>query len=137
MVGIVPRRSGPDRGLAALRADSARSFAAASTLARARDHLLADRRQPHVAPVALDELHAEHGLELLDAGRERGLGDELRLGRCAEVQALGELDEVAQLPQRGQRQIRCPPPCVRRDRTLARVYAWMFLRLSKKLFSQC
>ena len=67
----------------------------------ARDDVLADRGQPHVAVVALDELHAQQRLELLDPGGQRGLGDELRLGGDAEVQALGELHQVGELAQRG------------------------------------
>ncbi|MNC88422.1 hypothetical protein D3C83_42340 [compost metagenome] len=49
--------------------------------------------------VALDQLRAEQALELLDPGGQRGLGDELRLGRGAEVEALGELDQVGELAQ--------------------------------------
>ena len=46
-------------------------------LLRTRDDVLADRGEPHVAVVALDELHAQQRLELLDPGGQRGLGDEL------------------------------------------------------------
>jgi hypothetical protein len=37
-------------------------------LAGARDDILAHRGEPHVALVALDELHAQQLLELLDPG---------------------------------------------------------------------
>ena len=99
MVGMAPRRSGPDNGRVAERAASARSVAAASSSFARADDVLAHRGEPHVALVALDELHAQQRLELLDPGGQRGLGDELRLGGDAEVQALGELDQVGELAQ--------------------------------------
>jgi hypothetical protein len=71
-------------------------------LLRTRDDVLPDRGEPHVAVVALDELHAQQRLQLLDPGRQRGLGDELGFGGDAEVQALGELDQVGELAQRGE-----------------------------------
>ena len=71
-------------------------------VAGARGDFLAHRRQAHVALVALDELHAQQRLELLEPRRERGLRDELRFGGDAEVQALGELDQIGELAQGGQ-----------------------------------
>ena len=102
MVGMTPRRRGPDNGRVAERAASARSAAAASRLAPARDDVLAHRGEPHVALVALDELHAQQPLELLDPGGQRGLGHELRFRGGPEVQALGELDQVGELAQGGE-----------------------------------
>ena len=61
------------------------------------------------ALVALDELDAQEGLQLLDPGRQRRLGHELRLGRQAEVQPLGQLDQVAELAQGRQRRGHAAP----------------------------
>jgi hypothetical protein len=71
-------------------------------VARPRHHVLAHRGQPHVAPVALDELDVEQPLQLLDPRRQRRLGDELGLGGGAEVQALGQLHQVGELAKRRQ-----------------------------------
>jgi hypothetical protein len=101
MVGIAPRRNGPDSG----RARSGPPPPVGrrgEQLSPARRDVLAHGREPDVARVALDELNAQERLELLDPRREGGLRDELRLRRGAEVQALGELDEVRELAQGGQ-----------------------------------
>ena len=45
----------------------------------------------------------EQALQLLDAGRQGGLRDEARLRRLAEVKAVRQLDEIAELPQGRQR----------------------------------
>jgi hypothetical protein len=60
-----------------------------------------------VAPVALDELDAQLGLQLLDPGGERRLGYELRLGGDPEAQTFGELDEVGELAQGRERGLQC------------------------------
>ena len=99
MVGMAPRRSGPDKRRVAERAASARSVAAASS-SRARATTSSPTAvQLHVAVVAPDELHAQQRSSSLIPADERGLGHELRLGGDAEVQALGELDQVGELAQ--------------------------------------
>jgi len=102
IVGIAPKRSGPDNGAAALRAVSTKSSASASS-ARAFGHLLPGFGEPHAALVALDELRAEQVFELFDAGRQCGLRYELRLRGRMEVEALGKLDQVGKLTQGGER----------------------------------
>ena len=65
--------------------------------ARALDDFLAGGGQRHALGRALDELHAEVFLELLELRRQRRLADEAALGRAAEVARVGEGDEVAQV----------------------------------------
>jgi hypothetical protein len=66
-------------------------------LAPARGDILAHRGEPYVAFVALHELRAQEGLQLLDPGGQRGLSHELRFRGGPEVQARGELDQVGEL----------------------------------------
>jgi hypothetical protein len=49
------------------------------------------------APAADEQLHAQLTLERLDLEAERWLGDAQPLGRPAEVQLLGDGDEVAKM----------------------------------------
>ena len=70
--------------------------------AGARRHLGAERRQHDGAPGALDQRRAEQALEVLEARAERRLGDETGIRRLAEVELIGERDEITQLARRGQ-----------------------------------
>ena len=67
---------------------------------RARHHLLARRGQEDALPVALEELHPEHPLELLDLPAQRGLGHRTTLGRAPESQGIGHGHHVLELAQR-------------------------------------
>ncbi|MCY1547882.1 hypothetical protein D9M68_839620 [compost metagenome] len=51
------------------------------------------------ARVALEQLHAQVILQLLDLARQRGLGDMQPLGRAGEVAFLCHGHEVTQVPQ--------------------------------------
>ena len=62
--------------------------------------LLAQRRGADLAGTALEDLHVELFLELLDRHAERGLRDEAALGRAAEVPFARDGDDVAQFGQR-------------------------------------
>ncbi|OMC35157.1 hypothetical protein A5742_12730 [Mycolicibacterium fortuitum] len=55
--------------------------------------------QRHRAPVAIEQLHLEIAFQRLDLLGQRRTGDTQPLCRAAEVQFLGDGDEVAQLPQ--------------------------------------
>ena len=95
-------RSGPESGAVARRAVSARSVAAASR-SRARATTSSPTSVSRTLRLsAFHQLRAEQALELLDAGRQRGLGDELGFRGGAEIEALGELDQVAELAQGGE-----------------------------------
>ena len=60
--------------------------------------------QAHVAPHALEELHAKFPLQIADRVGKRGLGDEKLLGGFSVMLDLSQLAEVVQL-----RQIHSPP----------------------------
>src|SRR5690242_1779874 len=62
-----------------------------------RDDFLAGRGEGYPLRGALDELHAEVVLELLELRRERGLADEAAFGRAPEVARIGQGDEVAEV----------------------------------------
>ena len=70
--------------------------------ARAADYLVAERCQHDRAPGALDERRAEQRLEVLEARAQRRLGDQTGVRRAAEVEVIGERDEIAHLARRGQ-----------------------------------
>ncbi|OCB46953.1 hypothetical protein A5721_12415 [Mycobacterium vulneris] len=57
----------------------------------------AGRGEGDGASVPVEQLHLEVALERLDLLRERRAGDPQTLGRAAEVQLLGDGDEIAQL----------------------------------------
>ena len=61
--------------------------------------LLAGRGHEDAAPAALEELHPEQLLELLDLGAQRGLGDVAGLRRPAEVQVVGHGHGVLELAE--------------------------------------
>src|SRR5690606_9364879 len=63
------------------------------------DDLLADRGEHDAPRVALDELHAQLLLQLLDLGGERGLAHEAGLGGPSEVAVVGHRHQVAQVSQ--------------------------------------
>ena len=63
------------------------------------DDLLAGAGEQHLAGVALDQLDAELGLELLELGRQGRLADVAGLGGPAEVAVLVDGDEVLQVPE--------------------------------------
>ena len=69
--------------------------------ARLGGQLEARAGRHHPARVPLEQLHAQQGLQLLELGAERRLGDAARLGRLAEVQVLGDGDEVLELADGG------------------------------------
>jgi hypothetical protein len=54
--------------------------------------------QPHPSPGAHEELGAERALEALDPRRQRGLGDEERLGRACHRAVARGVDERLELP---------------------------------------
>jgi len=60
---------------------------------------MARLRQAQPAPQAVKERHAQLGLQLAQAVRERGLRDEQRIRRAGEVLGLGHAQEVPQLAQ--------------------------------------
>ena len=66
---------------------------------RERQDLRADLGERDAAGLALDQLHAQIVLELLDLRRQRRLADERALGGLAEVPRVGQRDEVAQVAQ--------------------------------------
>ena len=65
--------------------------------ARALDDLLAGGGQRDALRRALDELHAEVFLELLELRRQRRLAHEAALGRAPEVARVGHGDQVSQV----------------------------------------
>ena len=67
---------------------------------RALDRLRAGGGQDDAGAGPVDECRAEDLLQLLDAGRERRLGDVRRLGRTAEGAVLGQELQVLQLADR-------------------------------------
>ena len=62
--------------------------------------LLAERGKAHHPTRALDQGHAEQGLELAQARRQRRLGDVAGVGRFAEMAVLAQRDEILKLLQR-------------------------------------
>src|SRR3546814_8917575 len=66
---------------------------------RARGDVAPGRGQHHLARRAFDQRHAQFLLQLADLGGERGLADEARRRGAAEVQVLGEGDEVLEVTQ--------------------------------------
>jgi hypothetical protein len=73
--------------------------------------LLAGGREQDVARAPLDQLDAELGFQLLQLRRQRGLADEARLGRLAEVAVVGDGDEVLEVAE-----VQAPEPMRRRRR---------------------
>src|SRR3546814_5604719 len=70
---------------------------------------------------AFDQRHAQFLLQLADLGGERGLADEARRRGAAEVQVLGEGDEVLEVTQvHGFPPLRAARGCIRRLRSRAR-----------------
>jgi hypothetical protein len=67
--------------------------------ARACEQHLAGGRKLDAARRAVQERHAELGLEPPDLLRERRLGDVQALGGAAEVALLGDRDERAEMPE--------------------------------------
>ena len=67
--------------------------------AGARDEQVAGLRHRDLARRALDERHAELGLEAADLLRQRRLRDVLAGGSAGEMALVGERDEVAQLAE--------------------------------------
>ena len=65
--------------------------------ARPRDDLFAGGGQRHALGRALDELHAEIVLELLELRRQGRLAHEAALGRTPEVARVGDRDQVTQV----------------------------------------
>ena len=84
----------------------AHGAAVADDAARPVEHALAFRREILEPRAAIDQQHAETILELLDAGRQRRLGDAAGLGRPAEMlfarqrqQEFELIDHSLSLPQ--------------------------------------
>ena len=71
----------------------------ADDLAGPVQRALALRGEPAIARAAAHELHAELLFELLDAGRQRRLGQAEARGGAAEVLLSGERDEHFELGQ--------------------------------------
>ena len=63
----------------------------------ARHDLLARFGERDLVGIALDELHAQVVLQLLELGGERGLAHERALRGPAEVPLVGQRDEVTQV----------------------------------------
>mmetsp|Transcript_21513 Transcript_21513/g.83500 ORF Transcript_21513/g.83500 Transcript_21513/m.83500 type:complete len:283 (+) Transcript_21513:602-1450(+) len=59
----------------------------------------AGRCQPHALAVAVEQPGTDAGLQLLDGHRQRRLRDGQTLGGAAEMQFLGQSQEVAQMPE--------------------------------------
>ena len=72
-----------------------------------RQHPLAVPGEPDVPRRAVEELQAEFAFEPGDLLTDRGLDDVQPLGGPAEVEFLGDGDEVPQLPQ-----LHRPPPAI-------------------------
>ena len=72
-------------------------FAGFDDAPRAFDDFLARGGERHALRRALDELHAEIFLELLELRGECRLADEAALRRAPEVAGVGDRDEVAQV----------------------------------------
>ncbi len=66
---------------------------------RAGDHFLPRRRQMNNLVGALKQSRAKIALQLLELGAERGLADIARGGGAAEMQVIGDGDEVAQIAE--------------------------------------
>ena len=67
--------------------------------ARPAHERLAHRRQDHAARAPLKQRHAELALELVDAARERGLGERQVPRRRAQAAALGYRNDIAHLTE--------------------------------------
>ncbi len=63
---------------------------------------VAQRREAHDAAGAFDEGDADQRFEFAQTRRQRGLGDEARLGRAAEMAMVLQRDEILQLFERGE-----------------------------------
>ena len=85
----------------------------ADNSARPGKHLLSLGGQPLKARTAMHQHHAELVLQLLDRGRQRGLGNAQSLSRPSEMLLLGERNEEFQLVDHSIRQ-----PAVRRASSL-------------------
>ena len=75
------------------------AFGAPHDVAGVLEQHLPVRGQLHLARRAREELATDLALQGSDLRRQRGLGDVQPLGRSAEVQLLGDGQEVAQVPE--------------------------------------
>src|SRR5690606_17609173 len=66
---------------------------------RALGHLVADRRQHHLAWRAFHQRHAQFLLQLADLRRQRRLADEAGRGRAAEVAMVGQRHQVLEVAE--------------------------------------
>ena len=80
---------------------STAASSSSSTPLGLEEEIAADRAQPQLARVAVDELHAQCRLELLDPAGQRRLRQVQRIGGSVEAAELGHGHEAAQVVQVG------------------------------------
>ena len=103
MVGITPRRSGPLIGArAAVAASTTASSACSAARPRSTRSRPSGREHDVLAGGAVQDRRVELPLQHQDAGRQGGLGYRAGQGGAAEMAALGQGDEVAELLRAGQ-----------------------------------
>ena len=93
----LPRPGGPG--------DCRRTLGTSQQVTGLAQQRLAGGGERGTAPVALEQLHAELGLERADLLADAGLGEVQAVRRAAKVQLLGHRDERAQLPALHRRMI--------------------------------
>jgi len=105
-IGDAPMRSCPAIPTDAIAADRERLLRAGMRLSRPIEEELSHARQVDAPRRPLEELDAKLLFELADRLAERGLRDVQLFGCSAEVERLGNRNEVPQLTQVGTHQIR-------------------------------
>ena len=97
MVGMTPSCNGPDSGSRDASAASTRSSASFRDRPRSLGDLEPDRSRSDGAARPLEQRDAERLLEFLDRCAQGRLADQTRLGRPAEMAAVGERSQKFQL----------------------------------------